>query len=124
MSPKTISEPRQIGARRMKQWLAYRPKISYGLMLILLGGSVLFNFMNQTESPKPGAPRSIIPPTSSLGNAAASPGLDSYWELMNLHVLLNEFLARDSLSRADSVRLLDACERLENLNKQLNPIKK
>lgn len=124
MSTKTTSEDSQPQIRIPVGWLQKRPRLVYGLMVLCLVLSVGLSFLWRDQHPSNRSaglqPRKAVHQNYDqvMGNVQS---LGLIWQLQEE---AEQLLAKPELPHEDSLRLLHVCERLEVLNKQLNPIKK
>jgi len=124
MSAKTTSENSQPQIRIPLDWLQTRPRLIYGLMVLCLVLSVALSFLWRGQHPSTRSaglqPRKAVHQNYDqvMGNVQL---LGLIWQLQEE---AEQLLTKPELTHEDSLRLLHVCQRLEALNKQLNPIKK
>ena len=124
MSAKTTSEDSQPQIRILVGLLQKRPRLVYRLMVLCLVLSVGLSFLwrDQHSSNLSAGLQSRKAVHQNydqvMGNVQS---LGLIWQLQEE---AEQLLAKPELTHEDSLRLLHVCQRLEALNKQLNPIKK
>lgn len=121
MLAKTTSENSHPGEAFMMNLLRKRPRLLFGIMVLLLSLSAGLSFVD------PGADREKPQPdwhsTGGFrqGYDGMMQGVQSLGTMWSLQKEVSELLAKDQLSAADSLQLLNALKRLEYLNQNLNP---
>ncbi|MGV8135051.1 MAG: hypothetical protein AB2L20_07545 [Mangrovibacterium sp.] len=109
---------------RIRDFVREKPKLIFKLMV----GFIVFSILLTTalELSREPAERKRPQPRAGLseGFSGVTGGITSLMDVMQLKKEIASLLEKDSLSHADSLKLLEAFERLEMINKQLNSHRK
>ena len=111
-------------ASRIRDFVREKPKLIFKFMV----GFIIFCIMLTTTlelSREPAERKRPQPrPGISQGFSGVTGGITSLMDVMQLKKEIASLLEKDTLSHTDSLKLLEAFERLEKINKQLNRLKK
>ncbi len=119
MSVKTTSKPCIPLWLRLRGRLLQRPRLCFGLML----GCLLLSLgLSLFWDGRWGDRRPVVPGKGTVlhqGYDQVLSNAQSLSGILQLQEEVNQLMIQPVLTREDSLRLLEMCERLEGLNKQL-----
>jgi hypothetical protein len=109
---------------RIRDFVREKPRLIFKFMV----GFIVFSILLTTtlELTLEPAERKRPQPHANIsqGFSGVTGGITSLLDIMQLKKEIASLLEKDTLSHADSLKLLEAFERLEMINKQLNSLKK
>lgn len=119
MSPNESSNPNPF--RRLNRLVTERPKLLFRAMVITIIVSIILTIaLEVTEKPME---KKRFAPAVSHGISDATGSLSTLSEVISLKSEISLLLGKDTLSHTDSLRLLEAFQELEKMNRKLNPDK-
>jgi Mg2+/citrate symporter len=109
---------------RIKAFIGEKPKLLFRVMVVTIIASVILTTtLEVTEKP---AEKKRFAPVSrvSHGFTGVVGNVSTLSDAISLKSEISLLMEKDTLSHADSLRLLEAFQKLEKLNRNLNPDKK